>query len=60
MFNLHPSPKKNKKNTSKKIQTQRSEEKDEDKIEKDQAASSIEILCEKQKQKGNLHRIQPF
>nr|XP_016449187.1 PREDICTED: probable WRKY transcription factor protein 1 [Nicotiana tabacum] len=53
MFNLHPSPKKNKKNTSKKIQTQRSEEKDEDKIEKDQAASSIEILCEKQKQKGD-------
>lgn len=61
MFNLHPSQKKNKKDTSKKmIQKQRSEVQNDGKTGKDQAGSSKETLPEKQKQKGNLYILQLF
>ncbi|OIT06014.1 hypothetical protein A4A49_52506 [Nicotiana attenuata] len=54
MFNLHPSQKKNKKDTSKKmIQNQGSEVQNDGKTGKDQVGSSKETLPEKQKQKGD-------
>ncbi|OIT07636.1 hypothetical protein A4A49_63313, partial [Nicotiana attenuata] len=54
MFNLHPSQKKNKKDTSKKmIQNQRSKVQNDGKTGKDQAGSSKETLPVKQKQKGD-------
>ncbi|OIT27579.1 hypothetical protein A4A49_38448 [Nicotiana attenuata] len=54
MFKLHPSQKKIKKGTSKKmIQNQRSEVQNEGKMKKDQVGSSKETLPKKQKQKGD-------